>query len=173
MVGILNAFGSVTSEEATARRALIEAVQREAAFVLAVARLLLPRGDDAEDLAQTTLERGIRLIGQLRDPAAVRPWLMRIETREAIRVRRQLRSFVTLSRPVVEVVGPGHDHADHLAVRAALGHLSPRTRAVIVLHHMAGLPVRDVAEAMGTSENTVKTQLRVGLRRLRKELDDG
>jgi DNA-directed RNA polymerase specialized sigma24 family protein len=37
---------------------------------------------------------------------------------------------------------------------------------------MAGLPVREVAEAMGTSENTVKTQLRVGLARLRAEVGD-
>jgi RNA polymerase sigma-70 factor (ECF subfamily) len=172
MVGILNALDSMTSSEAAARRELIAAVQREAPFVLAVARLLLPRARDAEDLAQTTLERGIRRIDQLRDPAALRPWLVRIETREAIRVRRQLRSFVTLSRPVAEVPQPGQSHDDRLAVRAALSHLSPRVRAVIVLHHMAGLPVREVAEAMGTSENTVKTQLRVGLARLRAELGD-
>jgi RNA polymerase sigma factor (sigma-70 family) len=167
MLAMTKPVESVASGEAFARRDLLAAVQAEAPFLLAVARLLVPRASDAEDLVQQTLERGMRKIGQLRDPAALRPWLVTIETREAIRLRRQLRSFVTLSRPVVEIAQPGHDEDDRLTVRAALAHLSPRVRAVVVLHHMAGLSVREVADAVGTSENTVKTQLRIGLARLR------
>jgi RNA polymerase sigma-70 factor, ECF subfamily len=167
MVAMANLVDSTAADEAFARRELLEAVQQEAPFLLAVARLLVPRASDAEDLAQQTLERGMRMIGQLRDPAALRPWLLTIETREAIRLRRQLRSFVTLNQPVVEIAQASHDEDDRLAVRAALAHLSPRVRAVVVLHHMAGLSVREVADAVGTSENTVKTQLRVGLARLR------
>ena len=45
-------------------------------------------------------------------------------------------------------------------------------RAAVVLHHMVGLPVRDAASALGVSENTVKTQLRTGLARLREALED-
>jgi DNA-directed RNA polymerase specialized sigma24 family protein len=41
----------------------------------------------------------------------------------------------------------------------------------LVLHYYADLPVAEVAAAMGTSENTVKTQLRHGLARLRESLD--
>jgi RNA polymerase sigma factor (sigma-70 family) len=172
MVAMANLVDSTGADEAYARRELVEAVQREAPFLLAVARLLVPRASDAEDLVQETLERGVRMIGQLRDPAALRPWLVTIETREALRLRRQLRSFVTLSRPVVEIAQPGHDEDDRLAVRAALAQLSPRVRAVVVLHHMAGLSVGEVADALGTSENTVKTQLRIGLARLRGVLAD-
>ena len=172
MLAMTKLGDSVTADEALARAELLEAVQLEAPFLLAVARLLVPRASDAEDLAQETLERGIRMIGQLRDPAAVRPWLVRIETREAIRFRRRLRSFVTLNRPVVEIAQPGGDEDDRLVVRAALAQLSPRVRAAVVLHHMAGLTVREVADALGTSENTVKTQLRIGLARLRGVLGD-
>jgi RNA polymerase sigma factor (sigma-70 family) len=172
MLAMGNLVESMAADEAFARRQLLEAVQREAPFLLAVARLLLPRASDAEDLAQQTVEQGMRMIGQLRDPAALRPWLVTIETREAIRLRRQLRSFMTLSRPVIEIAEPGHDQDDRIAVRAALAQLSPRVRAVVVLHHMAGLSVREVADAVGTSENTVKTQLRVGLARLRGVLAD-
>jgi RNA polymerase sigma-70 factor (ECF subfamily) len=62
--------------------------------------------------------------------------------------------------------------ADLVAVREALGRLSPRVRAVVVLHHLIGLPVDEVANALGTSPNTVKSQLQTGLARLRRELDD-
>jgi DNA-directed RNA polymerase specialized sigma24 family protein len=42
----------------------------------------------------------------------------------------------------------------------------------VVLHYLAGLPVADVASAMGISENTTKGHLKVGLARLRMELRD-
>jgi DNA-directed RNA polymerase specialized sigma24 family protein len=41
----------------------------------------------------------------------------------------------------------------------------------LVLHYYADLPVAEVATAMGTSQNTVKSQLRTGLARLRESLD--
>ena len=63
-------------------------------------------------------------------------------------------------------------HPDAVAIREALKGLSPRVRAAIVLHHMAGLPVAEVVVALGVSQNTIKTQLRTGLARLRQVLGD-
>lgn len=53
----------------------------------------------------------------------------------------------------------------------ALAELPERMRAAVALHHVAGLSVRETAQAMGTSENTVKSHLRDGMRRLRLALD--
>ena len=63
--------------------------------------------------------------------------------------------------------------ADHIAIRDALRALPPRMRAAIVLHHMVGMTVPQVAQAVGRSENTIKSQLKDGLTRLREALDDG
>lgn len=151
--------------------ALGEALQREASILLAAARAITLDDREAEDLVQTTFELAIRHIGRLREPAAIRSWLLTIQTREAFRVTRRLRRIVRLSPSVSELVvgdiGPGSHE-----VRDALRALPPRMRAAIVLHHMAGLRVAEVAEALGTSENTVKSQLRVGLARLRETLAD-
>jgi RNA polymerase sigma factor (sigma-70 family) len=57
-----------------------------------------------------------------------------------------------------------------VTLRAALDELPPRTRAAVVLRYYADLPVEGVAAALGTSPNTVKTQLRTGLERLRASL---
>ena len=45
------------------------------------------------------------------------------------------------------------------SVRAALGRLSPRRRAVIALHEIEGAPVREVARLLGISEVTVRWHL--------------
>ena len=57
-------------------------------------------------------------------------------------------------------------------MRAALSRLPRRTRAAIALHYLAGLSVPETARVMGVSENTVKSQLKTGLGRLREDLRD-
>lgn len=140
-----------------------------APMLLATARYLTRSETDAADLVQATLEIAVRHRDQLRDPARLRAWLLTIETREAHRLRRRLRSLVSLDGAVLEVAVGGQSDED-IAVRVAVGRLPTRQRAAVVLHHMAGLPVAQTAEAMGVSENTVKTLLRLGLARLREVL---
>jgi RNA polymerase sigma-70 factor (ECF subfamily) len=140
-----------------------------APVLLAAARYLMRSEADAADLVQATLEIAVRHRSQLRDPSRLRAWLLAIETREAFRLRRRLRSLVSLDGAVLEVPVGGPSDED-VAVRLAVAKLPDRQRAAVVLHHMAGLPVAQTADAMGVSENTVKTLLRLGLARLREVL---
>ena len=151
-----------------------QALQREAATLLAAARAITLDDAEAADIVQATFELALRHRASLRDPAAIRGWLLTIQTREAFRLRRRLSRFVRLD-PIVDLGTPHATppaDADQIAVREALRSLTPKVRAAVVLHHMAGLPVAEVAEALGVSPNTVKTQLRTGLARLREVLGD-
>ena len=55
---------------------------------------------------------------------------------------------------------------------AALGRLPPRQREAIVLHHLAGYPVEEVAEQMSISAGTVKSMLSRGRARLAELLTE-
>jgi RNA polymerase sigma factor (sigma-70 family) len=152
--------------------AFAEALQREAPVLLAAARAITLDDAEADDLVQTTLELALRKAHTLRDPGALRKWLLTIQSREAFRLLRRLRRFVRFDHRVTEIPVGGPNADESLAVRAALRTLPPRMRAAVVLRHMVGLSVAEVAAALGTSENTVKTQLRLGLVRLREALDE-
>jgi RNA polymerase sigma-70 factor (ECF subfamily) len=147
-------------------------LEREAPVLLAAARAILLDDAEAHDLVQTTFELAWKHRHALREPAAARGWLLTIQSREAFRWRRRLARVVRLDGGLVETPVAALSAADTLTVRDALRSLSPRVRAAVVLHHMAGLPVDDVASALGVSRNTVKTQLRIGLARLREVLVD-
>ena len=161
------------ADQAPGVRAVDEAWLRDAVtehlpMLLAAARALMRNDADARDLTQHTAEIALRRGAGLRDPAAITAWLLTIEAREAFRLRTRLRRWLDIGRVAIPAE-PGPD-PESVAVHAALRALPERTRLAVVLHHMAGLPVADVAVAMGVSENTVKTQLRLGLAKLRDEL---
>jgi RNA polymerase sigma-70 factor (ECF subfamily) len=147
-------------------------LEREAPVLLAAARAILLDDAEAHDLVQTTFELAWKHRLTLREPAAARGWLLTIQAREAFRWRRRLARLVRLDGGLVETPVASLSALDALAVRDALRTLSPRVRAAVVLHHMAGLPVTEVAAALRVSPNTVKTQLRIGLARLREVLGD-
>lgn len=66
----------------------------------------------------------------------------------------------------------GIEPSDRPAVMSALQALPPRQRAVVVLRYYEDLGVREVAEALGCSEGTVKSQTHDALGRLRDLLGD-
>ena len=155
------------------RDALVAALDDHGPMLLAAARVITLDTDEAQDLVQTTFEIAIRRIDGLREPRAMRAWLLTIQVREAFRVVRRLRRLVSLDGHVTEIAVPGSDLAGRADMRAALARLPRRIRAAIALHYLAGLTVPETARAMGVSENTVKSQLKTGLARLREDLGDG
>ncbi len=153
--------------------AIEAAFEREAPILLAAARAMILDDAEAQDLLQATFELAIRHAAALRDRTSLRGWLLAIQTREALRLRRRFRRLVRLDPGLLAIPVDDPDAGDSVAVRDALRRLSPRVRAAVVLHHMVGLSIRETAAALGTSENTVKSQLKAGLSRLREALGDG
>jgi len=162
--------------ERSAAADLGDALQAHAPLLLAAARAMTLDEAEAQDLVQTTFEIALRHRDQLRSPEALRAWLLRIQSREAFRLVRRLRRLVPLSPNVAEVLvatpDPAESAGEGIAVRRALATLPQRMRAAVVLHHLVGLSVAETADALGVTQNTVKTQVRVGLARLREELGD-
>jgi RNA polymerase sigma-70 factor (ECF subfamily) len=62
-----------------------------------------------------------------------------------------------------------HETGDDL--RAALDRLPPAQRDAVLLRHVLDLSSKEAAEVLGWNENTLKSHLARGLRRLRQELE--
>jgi RNA polymerase sigma-70 factor (ECF subfamily) len=149
---------------------LAELLEQHGKEIQGVAYLILRNAADAEDVLMDTLVAALDRGSSLKDPAALRPWLLKIATNQALGRQRRFRRVTWVQLPT-DSPGPLVDTTEHVALVQSLAGLPIRSRAAVVLHYYADLPVAEVAAVMGTSENTVKSQLRTGLARLRQVLD--
>jgi RNA polymerase sigma-70 factor (ECF subfamily) len=134
--------------------------------------------DEAGDVAQDAFISAWRQLRKLRRPELLESWLRSILMNRARNVLRTRRRHPSIP------YDPALGHADLLrhepigalssrwAVNAALSRLRPDERAVIVLHYMADLPLREVAATLGLREGTAKSRLHAGLRALRHDLEE-
>ena len=154
-----------------------------------IALRLLGDRRDAEEVAQDALVRAFRAMhGYPRERVAalrLRPWLASIAVNLARNRRRRLDdrhppgSLEPMldagfdppvdGRAAPESTAARRETKAELAV-ALLG-LTPAVRAAVVLRHVDGLSVAEVAEALARPEGTIKAQVHRGLRELRAVLE--
>lgn len=126
------------------------------------------RADDIVQSAVTTLYTRWRQVRQVDNlDAYVRRSLVNAFLSE--RRRRWSRVVLTETLPDRPAVA-GQPADERLAIRAALKTLPPKQQAVLVLRFLCDLPVSEVAELVGCSPGTVKSQTSDGLAKLRKKL---
>jgi RNA polymerase sigma factor (sigma-70 family) len=140
--------------------------------IQAVAYLIVRDRHDAEDIAIDTLLTAWDKAATLRDPGALRAWLLRIATNKSLSHRRRRTRLVRLEALPGRGDRSGEPDTTRVALIAGIGDLPPAVRAAVVLRYYADLTVDEVAAALGKSPNTIKSQLQVALRQLRVGLAD-
>jgi RNA polymerase sigma factor (sigma-70 family) len=119
----------------------------------------------AEDCFQETFLAALRAYPRLRQDSNLRAWLLTIAHRKAIDHLRRAR------RETLEPLG---DHAApptaDRAIWSAVATLPPRQRAAVLLRYACDLPHREIAAAIGCSEEAARRSLHEGLKRLRETL---
>lgn len=137
-------------------------------------------GDEAEarDAAQETFIAAWRQIGRVRDPGRFDAWLQRVAVNAArmthrARRRRAVREIAS-SRvggmpERASVASPAE--ADARTLDAALRRLPVEQRSILVLHHLEGHPVAELAEILEIPVGTAKSRLHTARQALQAAID--
>jgi RNA polymerase sigma-70 factor (ECF subfamily) len=152
--GDLDAFETIV-------RARMDAVYRLTSAIL---------GDeaDARDAAQETFVLAWRELSRLREPEKFEAWLQRIAvnaSRMTLRARGRRRVREIPSSEVVALAsGVGSDAgsgpaADAARLDAGLRRLRVDERAILVLHHLEGRPLTEIAAILEIPVGTAKSRL--------------
>ncbi|MDJ0762866.1 MAG: RNA polymerase sigma factor [Myxococcota bacterium] len=166
---------TAASGDKNAQRDLINAVVDQ---VRRTASYLANPERDADDLAQVALIQILNSVKAFRGECSLRYWADRITVRTAMKQarKRQRRdklwgtsnfNHLPPARGLEECLAQ-----DQIRLRIA-GHLkklSTDRRTAIVLHHIQGYGISEIAEMTGTPVNTVRDRLRVGRKQLKKRI---
>lgn len=123
---------------------------------------------DAEDCFQETFLAALRAYPRLTDERNLRGWLLTIANRKAIdhhRARRR-RASPTGDAPEVPVPGP----QPRSGIWAAVAGLPPKQRAAVALRFACDMPHREIAGAIGCSEEAARRNVHEGVKKLREVL---
>jgi RNA polymerase sigma-70 factor (sigma-E family) len=136
------------------------------------AYLLVGEHQLAEDLVQAALAKTYASWNKVRDRSAATAYarVALLNTGMSWFRRRSWSEKPAESLP--EPAGHHGEPSDRPAIMTALRELPPRQRAVVVLRFYEDLSVREVADALGCSEGTVKSQTHDALTKLRTLLGD-
>lgn len=147
---------------------------------------LAGRSQDLDDLVQMAAEQVFRSLDSFEGRSAPSTWTYRICYHTLLKSRRfyqrWFRRFVhaddveadaehlpSASAPDGEQLLERRERAVRL--RAALEKVSPKRRAVVILHDLEELDIAEIAEIVRANERTVRSRLRDGRRQLAEELE--
>ncbi len=159
--------------------------------ILRLAMNLLHSPEDARDIYQETFLRVYRNLGNFRFDCSFHTWIYRIATNLCLdqlrkrKVRKEEPPVLTTAEGTVDrLESVAEQRADldpqkqllsgqiRRRVKAALADLSPRERMVFELRHYEGLRLRNIGEALGTTEEAAKNCLFRATQKMRSALGD-
>ena len=148
--GDLDAFESIV-------RARMDAVYRLTSAIL---------GDqaDARDAAQETFVAAWHELPRLREPEKFEAWLQRVAVNESrmtlrARARRRVREIPSSEVAALATHAPLNDRSDASLLDAAMLELPIEQRALLVLHHLEGRPLAEIAGLLEIPIGTAKSRL--------------
>ena len=155
-------------------RAFAELVDLDGDRCYAIAYRILRDVEQAQDAVQQAFLLAWRELPRLRDPERFEVWLHRLLVNACYEEFRRYRRWSANVRtlPVDGPAGPDETVSidDRDALERAFQRLSPEHRAVVVLHHHAGMPLASIAEVAGVPVGTIKSRLHYATRILREAL---
>ena len=125
--------------------------------------------DDADDCFQETFIAALRAYPRLRAGSNTRAWVLTIAHNKARDChRRRARQAIPVADPQ-DAAAPRAAAPQPLdGIWGAVSELPERQRSAVVLRFYADLPHREIASAIGCSEEAARRSLHEGLVKLRK-----
>jgi RNA polymerase sigma-70 factor, ECF subfamily len=143
--------------------------------VLTLALRLLGNIADAQDASQDVFLRAFRFLHRFDAKRRIEPWLVRMTVNVCRDLGKKRRPSTGLDTDIMISSSDPHaamssEESREILYRA-LSELPVKERAAIVLRDLEGLSTAEVAETLGSSEATVRSQISTARLKIRKSIE--
>lgn len=160
--------------------AFAQITQRYGNVLLRTAFLLVKDEDVAQDVVQDALFLAWKNMKQLREPAFLRTWLLKIVVNQSMSMKRQWMRKAALLREQItqydidsrmrEAEFGGGSIEINMDLLHAVNQLPLNQRAIIVLFYYHKMTMPEIATLLGVAENTLRKRLQSALTKIRRVL---
>ena len=135
-----------------------------------IAQAILWNDSDAADAIQSAVFKAWAKKGGLREERYFETWLVRILVNECRNIQRRKKVL-----PLEEALLPGREErmAEDIHLRACLQKLPEKYRMPLLLHHLEGYSLSEIANILEWNAGLVKSRLHMGRKQLKKLLEEG
>lgn len=155
------------ADRRTAQRLLYERYKRA---MFTTAFRILNDHDHANDALQDAFVEVFRNLDQFAFRSTLGAWIKTIVVRQALRKQQLEGRFVTLDETVHDQPAPFRDTLTGAELDAVIRTLPDGARTIFLLVEVEGYPHKEVAEMLGVSEGTSKSQVSYAKKLLRQRL---
>lgn len=152
------------------QKKFIEAVREAETTLYHVAMSILRNDADSADAVQEALLKAFEKLETLQEERYFKTWLTRILIHECYNIHRKNKRLVPYEAYVERE--PGAEDESYTDLYTAIKDLPEDLRIAVTLFYIEGFSIAEIAQMVGTKENTVKTRLYRGRNQLRKSLGD-
>ncbi len=140
------------------------------------AMAILGHEADARDAVADALASVWRELPRLRDPQAFEAWSTRILVHACRRTlrrrgRERVREVAIEGQTGLGVADPTDATSGRIALERAFDRLDADARAILVLHHLEGRPLSEIASVLDVPVGTAKSRLHTARRALERALE--
>lgn len=151
--------------------AFVELMEMHKMALYKVAKSYLKSEEDIADAMQDTILSAYEHIGELKKSAYFKTWITRILMNHCNDVLRRQRHFVKAGwEEEREEDRQGSAPSDDREFYELLSELSEDVRPIFLLHYGEGFSIKEVAQILDMNENTVKSKLMRGRKKLKTAL---
>lgn len=143
--------------------AFIQLIEENKTALYKVAKSCLKNEEDIADAMQDTVLSAFEHIGELRSVSFFKTWLTRIllnHCNDIIRKQSRMVSMEEAEEPVGSLIESDYEFYD------LLRELPEKDRTIFLLYYGEGFNTREIAEILQWNENTVRSRLSRGRKKL-------
>lgn len=168
------------------QNAITELYNRTYNNVYFTVKALIKSEDTILDIVQDSYVKGFKNLSQLQDPDKFRAWIKRIAHNSAVDYLRKTKPvmFSTMSTEDDAFIEFEDDRTENLPevvidqkettrlVKEILDSLSDEQRLVVGMFYYEQMSVKEIAQTLGISENTVKSRLSYGRKKIEMQVKE-
>lgn len=127
--------------------------------------------DDALDIVQESICKGLDKIKSLKDVDSIKPWFYKLLINTSIDYIRKNKKYIQGIEEIAINSFAEHEIDVDIDIQMALDSLPKDSKSLIILRYFEDMKISDIANVLGENENTIKTRLYKTLKLLKVKIN--